>query len=88
MPEENPLTEADLKLLQELGLLGCASLDTCNETINSLRLRQLDKLKLILSRISNEKSLFSPEVTEGIRKNDLKMFARAIIALNVYVGKP
>jgi hypothetical protein len=44
-------------------------------------MRQLDKQKMILSRIAKEDSIFSPEVTEGIRKNDLRMFASAVHTL-------
>ncbi len=78
---EPTLTSADLELLQELGLKECNDLDTCEKVIDTLRMRQLDKLKMALSRIAKTDSIFSPEVTEGIRRNDLRMFARAVHTL-------
>lgn len=50
--------------------------------MDSLRMRQLDKLKMVLSRLVRETSLFTPELAQGIMKNDLKMFARAVLVLN------
>lgn len=77
------LTEADVKLFQELGLAECVSLVSCEKVIDSLRMRQLDRLKMVLSRMSREEeSPFSPKIEEGIRKNDPKMFARAVFVLN------
>ena len=81
MPKRSLLTNADLELFQELGLKDCENSSACEKVIDTLRLRQLDKLKIVLSRIAKEDSIFSPEVTEGIRKNDLRMFASAVHAL-------
>ena len=72
------LTSDDLELFQELGLKECEDSSACEKVIDTLRMRQLDKLKMILSRIAKEDSIFSPEVIEGIRKNDLRMFASAV----------
>ena len=75
------MTSDDLELFQELGLKECEDSSACEKVIDTLRMRQLDKLKMILSRIAKEDSIFSPEVTEGIRKNDLQMFASAVHTL-------
>ena len=82
MPERALTDASDLLLFQELGLKECNVLDACEKIVESLRLRQLDKLKIVLSRIAKEDSVFSPELKEGIRKNDLRAFARAILMLN------
>lgn len=83
MQERTILTAADLKLLDELGLGKCGDLESCHDVIMSLRLRQLDKLKIMLSRIVKENSPFSQDVVDGIRKNDLTIFARAVVVLNL-----
>lgn len=82
LPQNNLLTQADVELLKELGLSECTSLDSCNTIMDSLRMRQLDKLKMVLSRLVRETSLFTPELAQGIMKNDLKMFASAVLVLN------
>jgi hypothetical protein len=82
MPKQTLLSETDLKLFKELGLAECTDIASCDNVTNSLRLRQLDKLKLVLSRISKESSVFSPEVKEGIERNDLRTFAKAVLVLN------
>ena len=38
-------------------------------------------LKIVLSRLAKE-GRFSSEIADGVRKNDLRMFARAILVLN------
>jgi hypothetical protein len=41
----------------------------------------LDRLKIVLSRLAKER-VFPEEVAEGIRKNDLQAFSRALVVLN------
>ncbi len=75
-------------MLHEFGLKQCTTLESCDAIIDSLRMRQLDRLKMMLSRLSQEEDLFSFEIKEGIRKNDLRIFSRAIFQLNnEYLGK-
>ncbi len=75
------LTKSDEAVLQELGLKGCPGIKECEAIIDSFRMRQLDKLKMILSKLAGE-GHFSYEIREGIRKNDLSAFARAVLVLN------
>ncbi|HVB12579.1 MAG TPA: hypothetical protein VNE86_05550 [Nitrososphaerales archaeon] len=75
------MTKTDLELFQELGLTGCRTIDSCENVLQSLRMRQLDMLKIVLSRLAKEEC-FSFEIADGVRKNDLRMFARAILLLN------
>jgi hypothetical protein len=82
LPERTLLTPLDLELLGVLGLKNCRDLDVCEKIMNSLRMRDLDRLKMIFSRIAKEDSIFSPEIEEGIRKNNLLSFAKAILLLN------
>jgi hypothetical protein len=76
-----PLKEPDLKLLEELGLKGVIAIDSCDKILDSMRMRQLDKLKMVLARLVKE-GHFTGEIAEGIRKNDVRMFARAVHVLN------
>jgi uncharacterized protein YutE (UPF0331/DUF86 family) len=75
------LTEKEMEIIKELGLDKCTSFDSCNKIIDSFRLRQLDRLKIVLSRLAKER-VFPEEVAEGIRKNDLQAFSRALVVLN------
>ena len=68
------------KLLQELGLLSLDSIAVIDR-IQTLNMRQLDRLKLMLVRVSVTNDVFSEEIREGIRGNEYQMFAKAVILL-------
>ncbi len=69
-------------MLKEFGLSECTALETCISVMDSLRMRQLDKLKVLLSRVANDGFPFPPDLVQGIRKNDPERFAKAILLLN------
>lgn len=81
MERQTKLVNSTLELLGEFGLRKCVSVEPCYDTISNLKLRQLDKLKSALSRLAVE-GLFAKEFSEGIRKNDFRIFSLAVLQLN------
>ncbi|HXQ91390.1 MAG TPA: hypothetical protein VN739_00180 [Nitrososphaerales archaeon] len=75
------LEEEDIKLLNELGLDPSDSVVTIEQKIGNLNMRQLDRLKLMLDKITKERDIFSKNTKNGIRNNDLKAFAEAVVIL-------
>jgi hypothetical protein len=72
----------ELKLLNELGLSYLGSTDELREKIETLNMRQLDRLKLMLLRMESADHVFSEEIRTGIKNNDFAGFAYAVHALN------
>lgn len=70
-----------LTLLDELGLEEFSSPNDCVVKIAALKLRQLDRLKIILSKLGRQ-GFFSDDIREGIRRNELKIFSEAVTKLN------
>ena len=77
------LSESDWKLLAELGLSECVSISACREKMETLGMRQLDRLKMMFQRLSSSTGV---EVADGVRKNDLEAFASLIFGL-IHEGK-
>jgi hypothetical protein len=75
------LLEKDLKLLNELGLDPSDSIVTIEQKIGNLNMRQLDRLKLMFDKVSREDEIFSKNTKHGIKNNDLKAFAEAVVTL-------
>ncbi len=74
------LGEKEQQLLSELGLVTLDS-DEIEQKVGNLNMRQLDRLKLMFERISKKEDVFSEKTKQGIKNNDLKAFAEAVISL-------
>ena len=78
---ESTRDPAALKLLDELGLTHLESSDAVKERISTLNMRQLDRLKLTLVRVSANNPAYSEETKAGIRRNDYGALADAALIL-------
>lgn len=81
MEQQIKTVKSTIALLEELGLRQYSSAETCRIAIESLRLRQLDRLKMALSELAREK-FFNGVLSVGIAKNDLDAFSLAVLQLN------
>jgi hypothetical protein len=70
-----------LKLLEELGILTLGSESEIRDKIETLNMRQLDRLKLLLVRATATLDNVSDETKSGIRRNDYASFTQAIVIL-------
>jgi len=84
MPE---IDETSLKLLSELGLSALDSELAIREKIESLNMRQLDRLKLMIGREASRKDIFSLEIALGVKNNDYASFSRAVLILIALMKK-
>jgi hypothetical protein len=75
------LVKSTIELLEELGLRQCSSAEPCCVAIAALRLRQLDRLKMALSKLAREE-FFSEDLNQGIGRNDFNAFSLAVLQLN------
>jgi len=76
-----------MELLIELRLSSLESEPAIREIIETLNMRQLDRLKLMFSREYATKPVFSEEIMVGIRGNDFASFSRAVQILNSLMKK-
>lgn len=82
MVENSGRDSAALKLLEELGLSNLESSHLIKEKISTLNMRQLDRLKLTLVRVSASNPAYSEDTKAGIRRNDYEAFADAVLVLS------
>jgi hypothetical protein len=75
------MDDKDDQLLNELGFSPSDSLDETDRKVANLNMRQLDRLKLMFERISKREDIFSQNAKNGIKNNDLRAFAEAVIIL-------
>ncbi len=76
--------EADLALLKELGFKKrtVSSLSLNTKKIDNFRMRQLDRLKLLLLRNEQLVGGYPPRVRKGVVANDTRYFAQALVLLS------
>jgi hypothetical protein len=72
---------AVVALLTELGLFHLDSVESIENRVQELNMRQLDRLKMMLKRMEEDEPLFSEEVRKGVRDNDYASFAEAVRVL-------
>ena len=74
------LSKKELELLEELGFRRRQSSERKRYLLsNKLRMRQLDQLKMMFSRMRfMENGLFPPRVKKGILQNDLDAYSEAV----------
>lgn len=75
------LTVQERQLLASLGLSNPRTFGSCKKKIEKLRMRDLDRLKRVLTRVTLSAQIFPSSVKRGIKKNDLKAFAQAVFVL-------
>ena len=70
------------KLLSDLGLTQIKTLPSSRKRIEELRLRDLDRLKMIFIRLIQTVPIFPVSVIRGIKRNDLDAFAQAALIIS------